>query len=125
MTTKKEFIEADNLKDDVWNSDSKHCFSIDHKCDYLRETKDAYATGDSPTEYDCTCNDPFLCPAVSAVYVKMEDLKEDEDVTYQALENAAGDIARFSDANNGLALSILVAKTLRIERFKEAKGELL
>ena len=126
MLTKQLFIEADNLKDEALTSDSRHCMSNDYKCDYLRETRDAYATGDSPTEYDCTCNDPYQCPAVEAVYAKMEDLKEDLDVTREALENAAEDIARFSDGNNGLALSILVAKTLRIERFKSAKySELL
>lgn len=122
---KERFIEANNLKDEAWNGDSKHCFSIDHECEYLRKTKDAYGTGDSPTEFDCTCHDSIMCPAVQAVYDKMEALKEDEDVTYLALEKAAKDIAAFSDAGNGLALSILIAKTLRIERFNEAKGELI
>ena len=122
---KERFIEANNLKDEAWNLDSKHCFSIDHECEYLRKTKDAYGTGDSPTEFDCTCHDSIMCPAAQAVYDKMEALKEDEDVTYLALEKAAKDIAAFSDAGNGLALSILIAKTLRIERFNEAKGELI
>jgi len=49
------YLEADRLKDDAWNSDSKHCFSIDHQCDYLRATKDAYGTGDSPSGKQSVC----------------------------------------------------------------------
>lgn len=116
--TKQEFIEASRLRTEAYDSESRHC----KDCDYLKVTAQ-YA--DSPESYDCMCRDDLLCPAVQAVYEKLEDLKEDEDVTYLALEKAAKDIAAFSDAGNGLALSILVAKTLRIERFKAAKDEVL
>lgn len=31
-------------------------------CMYLITTPDAFGTGDSPTEYDCSCRDGERCP---------------------------------------------------------------
>ena len=121
MDRKQLLIEADELMTDAFNCESKHC----QDCKHFLVVRDAFGTGDSPSENYCECNDPYDCLAVESVYAEMDNLSEDELLNSEAVESVSQDIANYADANNTEALLRVVKESLRYHRFEQAKDELI